>query len=103
MKRDIDLVREILLSFEADGVAPSDIEEEILYYHLHLMIDAGLLNSKEISEGQWQIYSLTWKGHELLELIRPPTRWQMIKNALEHQNCYSFEIIKQIAIRQMKL
>jgi hypothetical protein len=67
------------------------------------MIEGGLLNGKEINEGQWQVYGLTWEGCELLELIRDCNRWQIIKRILDDLNCYSFEIVRQIATQQMKL
>lgn len=99
MKRNADLVRDILLSVETDHI---DIEskitdKDIINYHLHLMIEGGLLNGQEINEGQWRIYGLTWEGYELLELIRD--RWETIKRVLDDTNCYNFEFIQQIARR----
>jgi hypothetical protein len=100
MKRDADLVRDILLSVEADYIGiESDVttDQDIINHHLHLMIDGGLLNGQEINEGQWRIYGLTWQGYELLELIRD--RWETIKRVLNDVSCYNFEFIQQIARR----
>jgi hypothetical protein len=100
MKRDADLIRDILLSVEADqDEVKSDItaDQDIINHHLHLMIDGGLLNGKEINEGRWRIYGLTWEGYELLELIRD--RWETIKRILVDTNCYNFEFVGQIARR----
>lgn len=100
MKRNADLVRDILLSVEADHIdIKSDVTTnlDIINHHLHLMIDGGLLNGKEINEGQWRIYGLTWEGCELLELIRD--RWEAIKRVLDDVNCCNFEFIRQIARR----
>ena len=99
MRRDANLVRDILLSVEAGHI---DIESEItdkdiINHHLHLMIDGSLLHGKEINEGQWRVYGLTWEGHELLELIRD--RWSTIKRVLDDTNCYNFEFIREIARR----
>lgn len=99
MKRDADLVRDILLSVEADhsGIKSKVTDQDIINHHLHLMIEGGLLSGNEINEGQWQIYGLTWKGYELLELIR--NQWDAIKRVLNDTNCYNFEYIQQIARR----
>lgn len=97
MTRDVDLVRDILLSVE-NGHADikSEItDQDIINHHLHLMIDGGLLKGQEINEEKWQIYGLTWEGYELLELIRG--KWETIKRVLDDRNCYNFEFIQQIA------
>jgi len=99
MKRDADLIRDILLSVEADhsGIESKIADKDIINHHLHLMIKGGLLSGQEINEGQWQIYGLTWEGYELLELIRD--QWPGIKRVLDDMNCYNFEFIQQIARR----
>lgn len=98
MKRDADLVRDILLSVEADhsGIKSEITDQDIINHHLHLMIEGGLLSGQEINEGQWQIYGLTWAGHELIDLIGDEVRWSAIKQKLNRKTC-SFEIIKKIA------
>jgi hypothetical protein len=100
MKRNADLIRDILLSVEAGHVgieSNATTDQDIINHHLHLMIEGGLLNGREINEGRWQIYGLTWEGYELLELIRD--RWATIKRVLGDTNCYNFEFIQQIARR----
>lgn len=99
MRRDADLVRDILLSVENghSDIKSKVTEQEVINHHLHLMIDAGFLAGKEYNEGQWQVYGLTWEGYELLELIRD--RWATIKRVLDDVNCYNFEFIKQVARR----
>ncbi len=99
MKRDADLIRDILLSVEADNDSiKSEVttDQDIINHHLHLMIEGGLLNGQEINEGQWKVYGLTWEGHELIDLIGDDTRWAAIKQKLNGKSC-SFGIIKQIA------
>lgn len=99
MKRDADLVRDILLSVENNhaDIKSKITDQTIINHHLHLMIEGGLLSGLEINEGQWRIYGLTWEGYELLELIRD--RWTTIKRVLDDTNCYNFEYIQQIARR----
>jgi DNA-binding HxlR family transcriptional regulator len=104
MKRDADLIRDILLSVEADhiDIKSKITNEKIVNHHLHLMIDGGLLDGKEINEGQWRVYGLTWEGYELLELIRDVTRWQEIERITGDINCYSFGIIQKLAKKLME-
>lgn len=98
MKRDADLIRDILLSVENDhtDIKSKITDQDIINYHLHLMIDGGLLNGQEVNEGQWKVYGLTWQGYELTDLIGDNTRWSAIKQKLNGKSC-SFEIIKLIA------
>ncbi len=98
MRRDADLIRDILLSVEADNdsIKSEITDQDIINYHLYLMIDGGLLHGQEVNEGQWQIFGLTWEGHELTDLIGDDTRWTAIKQTLNWKSC-SFEIIKLIA------
>jgi hypothetical protein len=102
MRRDADLVRDILLSVEdGHGDIKSKITDpDIINHHFHLMIEAGLLNGVDIGNGNWRIYGPTWEGYELLELIRD--RWATIKRVLDDVNCYNFEFIKQVARRLME-
>ena len=52
MKRDLDLVRQLMLQIEALPAAPpvqyrmSEIDDPVLLAHLELLIDAGLVNGK---------------------------------------------------------
>lgn len=54
MKRDMNLVREILLALEEDlsGFAPEDMEikgytDEQIGYHILLLIEAGFIEAKD--------------------------------------------------------
>jgi hypothetical protein len=99
MRRDADLVRDILLSVENGhtDIKSKVTDQDVIKYHLHLMIEAGLLNGDEVKGGRWSVYGLSWEGYELLELVRD--RWKTIKRVLDDVNCYNFEFIKQVARR----
>lgn len=102
MKRNPELIREILMCTEAD--IPLDFsDQKMATYHHQLMVDAGLLNGIHMSEHQWNIGGLTWAGHELLALIRNEDRWRTILRVIDDLDCYSFEIVKQVAIQHMKI
>jgi hypothetical protein len=91
MQRNMDLVRMILMRLEtsASGWAPNDLgiksfPPEQIGYHAHIMMQEGLIEGSDIttmhSAGPEAIpRSLTWKGHEFLDLARDQERWNRAK------------------------
>lgn len=87
MKRDLELVRKMVLAVEEapTGYAPQlsfdDYTGAQVGYHAYLLVDAGLAKGHDVStmgsEGpEAMITSLTWAGHEFAEAARDDTRWQ---------------------------
>lgn len=97
MKRDMDLVRKILITLEDDdwylsfsaGNLPKieDYREMQIEYHMRIMAQAGLLHveSYAIESGSpdhplaIKSYSLSWEGHEFLAAARNDTFWKRAK------------------------
>jgi hypothetical protein len=87
MKRDMELIRLMLLSFESDEELPEvgkyPLEERL--YNLKLMSDAGLIEAHFIPETGVPkgvtILRLTWPGHDFLDSTRDSKIW---KKALDH-------------------
>lgn len=92
MKRDLDLVRDILLIVEkADGTVYDaglcdkrhGIERVAL--HVELMRERGLIEAKvDYDPGcdepiNIEIYRLTWEGYDYLDTIRSETVWRKAK------------------------
>ncbi len=86
MKRDLNLIRKIILAVEdaPTGFAPKlsidGYNEGEVGYHAHLLIDAGLARGADVttlaSVGPEAILtSLTWAGHEFAALARDDYRW----------------------------
>ena len=76
MKRDLDLIRRILLCVEKNDPAElPDVDECILNEHIHLLLDAGFVEGIE-TEGDtgWStaVERLSWKGQKFLDAIRDP-------------------------------
>ena len=77
MKRDLDLIRHILLEIEKEpytgDILQLDIEgytPEQINYHILLLADAGLIEVMEASYLGRRAFApirLTWEGHEFLE------------------------------------
>lgn len=90
MKRDMDILRALLLNVEADtyrhgervhleGVAP-----EVCGYHAALLFDAGLAEGRLIKTDERgivgaMIFRLTSAGHDFCEGIRQDTIWKKVK------------------------
>ena len=93
MKRDMDLIRAMLMSIEADehGFAskieiPNYTQEEI-GYHAVLLGEAGLAIVSDITtfgvkSPQAMVIRLTWSGHEFLDAARDKTIWNQAKDKI---------------------
>ncbi|BBP58506.1 DUF2513 domain-containing protein [Pseudomonas sp. St316] len=117
MKRDLDLVREILIHYEEkdndamdkelslDGHAQSKIN-----YHLLLMDEAGLLRCEKTYSSTTPTrvikvypFSMTWKGHEFLDAARDNKVWAKAKSVcVEKSGVLTFEIVKDLLILMAK-
>jgi hypothetical protein len=97
MQRDLSLVRTILLATEAlkpgsfhsqGSKALEGVEARALLEHVRLLLEAGLvgghmtLDDGRPSGGTFAIDRLTWKGHELLALLRDPGIWAQTQERL---------------------
>ncbi|EPY08221.1 hypothetical protein PAALTS15_05828 [Paenibacillus alvei TS-15] len=97
MKRDMELIRRLLLETETlsyDGGMRSrkfggswfnDVEDDAFYYHVKLLSEAKYIISISPPHGDNSVpyfpYSLTWEGHELLDSIRSDSTWDKVKNS----------------------
>jgi hypothetical protein len=91
MQRNMDLVRMILTRLESspEGWAPQDFgiqsfSTQEIGYHAHIMKQEGLIEATTTthmrSSGPEALpRSLTWKGHEFLDLARDQDRWNRAK------------------------
>ncbi len=94
MKRDMDLIREILLVTEEGihGFAPRTIEipgytQEQIGYHVFLLGQAGLANTHDLEingdiSPRARVINLTWAGHEFLDLARENHTWNTAKDTI---------------------
>jgi hypothetical protein len=90
MKRDMDLVREVLLKVEElpfDGgfhdVAVDGRTDEEIYYHVMLLDEAGFIEAMNLTTNDgvcWKAMRLTYSGHEFLDAARSDTVWQKAKD-----------------------
>lgn len=85
MKRDMNLIRKILLRIESDDDINVDCPEEKLAFHLLFLTEQGFIRGiavQEALDGPPQIQRtmsyvrLTAAGHDFLDTIRDETVWK---------------------------
>jgi hypothetical protein len=107
MKRNMDIVRTLLLRAEAADGSIS-INDPVETYHLRIMIDAGLVKgriSEEISSDAPRhsyIHSLTWAGHEFLDAARNDTVWNSTKRRITKAGSWTFGLVLEVLKAEAK-
>jgi hypothetical protein len=92
MKRDMDLVRSILLAVEkqTSGCALESPEingysKEQIVYHIYIMVQGGLLEAQptqtqaSVIPMDFDFINLTWAGHEFIDNARNEGVWKKAK------------------------
>jgi len=114
MKRDMDLIRKLLLQLEeldGTGVSPSNLLEgytgEQIGYHAFLLADAGLAIGCDCSSSssflpQYDLNGLTWNGHEFLDAARNETNWKKAKERFSGVGGFSLSVLKELLVALMK-
>ena len=109
MKRDLDLIRAILLdieskprsellgrSFQIDGVGADEFSEAIT-----LMLERGLIEGATLRplKGAIQIANvrITWSGHDFLDSVRDEEIWEKTKEGAVAAGGFTFDLIKALA------
>jgi len=112
MKRDMDLCRkilqfiedkvshvEVLYTVDIDALGPgSEISQNTVNYHVRLLVDAGLIDSKGVVRGGTPLVrGLTWAGHEFVEKTRDQGLWEKAKQiAKEKSGGLALEILSPL-------
>ncbi len=111
MKRDMDLIREILFQLERAGErthllkSPEGYSPNETSYHARLLLEAGLIESRRVASFDATAYRdlrLTWQGHELLDTIRSPAVWDEVRKRLRHFGGAALTIVKALAVEEAK-
>jgi len=110
MKRDMDLVRLILLEIEDKyrstaifNLAIDGYDTETVAYHCKILNDADLISDYKAQYADNEIYffvvgSLTWDGNDFLEKIRDNSQWKKVKDTINQKGLpLVIETIKSVA------
>ncbi len=109
MKRDMELIRAMLLQIEAHENPTVRIRIEVegysaqeIVYHVKLLAEAGLIEAYDASstrELYWIPKHLTWSGHEFLDAVRHEVVWSRTKEIVEDKGgAVPFEIWQSLAL-----
>jgi hypothetical protein len=110
MKRDMDLIRTLLLEIEVqDKGHNEDVEigiegfdASIVEGHLRLLKEAGLIDADEVPDDEVDfVYHaptrLTWNGHEFLDTIRDQDIWDRTQEGMKQAGGFSLDLAKALA------
>jgi Hypothetical protein (DUF2513) len=113
MKRDMDLIRELLLKLESvpsemgdvfsfspedkevsvEGYTPAQIE-----YHLSLLREIGFIECPGSQPMLGITFSgLTWAGHDYIGAVRNPDIWRKTKQGAEAAGGFTTDILRDLA------
>ena len=101
MKRDMDLIRQMLLhARDAAGAVSSmpGVDQELFMEHVKLLHEAGLVDAA-IQEAQHRvraaiIWRLTWAGQDFADAITDDTLWRKAKaNVVKPMASWTFGIL----------
>jgi hypothetical protein len=109
MRRDFDLIREMLLAVEAH---PHGRAQEIkvpgrssaeIGYHAYLICDAGLAEGVDMTHmgspgPEWILTSLTSEGHDFLDAARERSTWEQAKAIAAKAGGYTLRTIFEALI-----
>lgn len=110
MKRDMDLVREILLQIEKQYISTTITNLEIegydmatVAYHCKILHEEGLISDYRAQYANGDIYyfgvgALTWKGNDYLDKVRDNSIWEKTKDTIKKKGLpLVFDTIKTIS------
>ncbi|RLI51233.1 MAG: hypothetical protein DRP09_19445 [Candidatus Thorarchaeota archaeon] len=113
MKRDMELIRKILLQIEkapyqhTNDTVNLEIEESTndkINYHVLLLAEAELIEAISFSGDDRVICfptRLTWKGHEFLDLSRNEKIWNKVKSFLGEKGIGLSLVIVEKALEKL--
>lgn len=82
MKRDMELIRKLMLTLEDDqSEDPDGYDNETIAYHKALLIESGMAHGivDQTSESLLaSTFRLTWNGHEFLDVAHNETGWRSV-------------------------
>jgi hypothetical protein len=112
MKRDMDLIRELLLKLEVWPMERGDVVPIIpedkgfsslgrsaheIEYHLDLLLQAGFVDSPSQSNVGIYFRGITWEGCDFLDSVRDPKIWAKTKEGALAAGGFTVDLLKDLA------
>lgn len=119
MKRDMEIIRKMVLLLAKDGVSNitsfSDLDRKSFDHYAFLLIDGGLATgdwgtrignhsgrNKGMDPKDYEIFSLTWKGHEFADSIADDSIWTAARKSLGSVGAFTVNILQDVLSEQIK-
>jgi hypothetical protein len=116
MKRDLDLIKELMLAFEKmpPGEVAQTLQMEVEYdavevlEHVALLVQAGLLEGECHPDpsmeggGFFAIHRVTWSGHDFLDAVRNDSVWNATKERLKKVGSWTFDLVVELCKDEVK-
>ena len=115
MRRDLDLIRKLILAVEdrdaenwipeiqIDGYTPQQIG-----YHSYLLVDAGLAKGANVSTVEdmlpnWHLSYLTSAGHDFADAARSDSTWNKATTLVKNTGGgFTLDVLKQVLVSVVK-
>jgi hypothetical protein len=109
MKRDMNLIRELLLKIEeakeppyfAELVSQDPDEYQLAAYQMQMLIEeVGLvrgIDGSSMERRDWYELQLTWRGQDFVDDIRNSTVWEKTKEGAKKVGGVSFDLLIGLA------
>lgn len=105
MKRDLELIRAILLEVEQKLTSRAQLIDvpgyppDLIAYNVELLVDGGYMQSASMASAHLPT-RLTWKGHEFLDATRSESVWQQVRAQLKDRRVDApIALIQELAIK----
>lgn len=122
MKRDMDLIRELLLKLEALDVEPAgtlvfhygedkmqvaDYSLAQVQQHLLMLEEAGfIITNRDTTTfrtgSNIPFVRISWAGYDYLDAVRDPVVWSKTRSVIETVKGFTVDLVKQIASAVIK-
>lgn len=112
MKRDFNVIRQIMMEIEKCGDSTGlgeleipDLDTATITYHLRLLYQAGLVQGIDVSNHSTPFnllnMNLTWEGHDFLDSARNNTLWKKVQKKIgDTVGSVSIEVLKSLLVRE---
>jgi hypothetical protein len=111
MKRDMDVVRDVLHQISAAPEKPSssdlvkgkaEDDANRVLYHIELLCNAGFvtgISSSPLNSDYkiWSLLDLTWQGHEFADAVRSPEVWRKTKEGVNKVGSWTLDLVVELA------
>lgn len=121
MKRDLDLIRQIMLTLEEkmeygknfqsaqliEVMQDKTLSAEKLAYHIGLLVESDLIRAKEYKyqSGEptdYLIFTITSQGQDFIDTIRQDTTWNKIKEKASNIGGFTLSLLVDIGKEYLK-